>query len=69
MKIIYTTQDERNSIISDKKSEGLILVEDAILENEKYLIFAEPAPPTDQERIEELEAIVADLLAEKLGVE
>ena len=60
-KIYYETDEERNSIMNIKAQDGLFLIKDAILQNEKYLVFSEnpilePQPPTAEERIAELEA-------------
>lgn len=55
IKMNYETQEERDNIIQSKTGEGLYLIEDAILDEEKYLIFdnkpldiQEPEPTTEE---------------------
>lgn len=38
-KIIYTNENEKEDIIQIKKLEGKVLIEDDILENERFLVF------------------------------
>ena len=57
-KINYKDQSEMLSILSDPQNAGLRLAEDAILLNEKYLIFTDDAYlvpiPTAQQEIDEI---------------
>lgn len=71
-KVPYETNEERNILIQEAQTNGEYLIEDAILLNEKYLIFDfKPlqlqSQPSIEDRVTGLEAAVAAILGGALG--
>lgn len=63
----YETETEKNALIAQAEQNGEYIIEDAILSNEKYLIFdvtplEPPQLPTQEERLEALEVAMLELV-------
>lgn len=64
-KVNYTTEEERDILVEQAKVNGEHIIEDAILLNEKYLIFdTKPTEPTPQHTPE---PTLAELQAQQLA--
>ena len=63
-KVNYGTEQERDILIAQAKQNGERLVEDAILINEKYLLFDTSPPKPPQELEPTMEEILLTALLE-----
>lgn len=66
IKLSYTAQEERDSLYTQKISEGLILIEEMNVLEGNFLIFNTEQParvPTPEERLQALELAMLDVLS------
>lgn len=55
IRIVFSNNDERESILDKQTSQGYVLIREENLLEGNYLVFGEPRDPTPEERIKALE--------------